>query len=287
MDKLLYIGKITYMENLNKTLNLSNLYDKIIKLYPKVEIIDFKKNDQSDCNQKILRILNIELDIQIWASTCLAEIQIYTVDTLRQPVFILQNISFKQLTKFEEELHKIIKNYYKLKYGLEQIKILQTNILTIPGDVLVNPSGPNICSGGGLDRVICDKMDCGKIHEYLKIYALPNSLSETKNLLLPSFNLESYQSVLFVCTPLERNVDTLKATYTNIFTVFQESEFTTFIIPALGTGSFGFRGSEQEAAKITLEESKKFVQKHSDKNLVFTLDKKNYHYYNQILSQNK
>jgi O-acetyl-ADP-ribose deacetylase (regulator of RNase III) len=169
------------------------------------------------------------------------------------------------------------------------IQVLQGDITTFQGDVVVNAANTFLIPGGGVDGAI-HRAAGPKLYEELKQY---RSL-ETGHALLTIGYLLPSPYIIHAVGPVwdefhikEHAKDGLVKTYRSIFELVDKHHFKCIAIPNISTGVYGF--PKPLAASLVIQTTLDWIQKTSFNGVIsfYCFDEENYQLYKQGVSFNE
>jgi O-acetyl-ADP-ribose deacetylase (regulator of RNase III) len=139
-----------------------------------------------------------------------------------------------------------------------RIEIIEGDITTQQVDAIVNAANTSLLGGGGVDGAIHRAAGPELLEETRKIGGCPTGEARvSKGYRLPA------RYVIHTVGPVwaggHKNEDNLLANcYRNVFKAAKDLKLTSLAFPSISTGTYGF--PLERAAKIALEETKKFLE---------------------------
>jgi O-acetyl-ADP-ribose deacetylase (regulator of RNase III) len=166
------------------------------------------------------------------------------------------------------------------------IQIINGDITTFQGDVIVNAANTFLIPGGGVDGAI-HRAAGPQLYEELKQYG---SLETGHALLTIGYQLPSPYIIHAVgpiwdeCENKEEAKDALVKTYRSIFDLVDKHHFNDIAIPNISTGVYGF--PKALAASLVINTTREWITRSKFKGTIYfyCFDEENYQLYQRYLN---
>jgi len=170
-----------------------------------------------------------------------------------------------------------------------QLEVVQTSIIDLNTEVIVNPANPQLLRGGGLSGIIHSAAG-DELFEWLKAYKLIQNkpaLNNGEAIVSPSFKLKC-KHIIHAVGPMWRGghhseQEVLRSTYITCIELAEWYKLKSIAFPNISTGIYGF--PKKLAAPIIVDTLKSYPYS-SIKNIVLAChDEENYSLYSELLTK--
>ncbi|MDM8534261.1 O-acetyl-ADP-ribose deacetylase [Clostridiaceae bacterium HSG29] len=166
---------------------------------------------------------------------------------------------------------------------MNNIEILKDDITKISVDAIVNAANTSLRGGGGVDGAIHKAAGIELLKECQKFgHRKPGEAVITLGYDLPA------KHVIHAIGPIwhggkNNEIAILENAYKNSLRLMIENNIESIAFPNISTGVYRF--PKEKAAKIAIDTIKEFLEKYSNKKIIFVcFDNENYKIYKNILN---